>query len=64
MGELTRSAKNKFSVNDKNFVSCEKALIKTVGLNSNEMKVFKVPVGNFQGQAVNLRTIICCSEAN
>ena len=49
MGELTRSAKNKFSVNDKNFVSCEKALIKTVGLNSNEMKVFKVPVGNFQG---------------
>lgn len=64
MGELTRSATNKFSVNDKNFVSCEKQLIKSAGLKSNELKVFKVPVGNFEGKIVNLRTIICCSEEN
>lgn len=49
MGELTRSAKNNFSVNDKNFIKCEKDLIKTVGLNSNELKIFKIPVGTFKG---------------
>ena len=33
-------------------------------MSSSELRVFKIPAGAFQGEVVNLRTIICCSEAN